>query len=123
MEERRDIEHAEILRGGALVRQNIDNKRKVDGQVDPETEPADRHANEETVEVAGDGDHEQRQAMHDRSGKNEDLPSACPVREPATSEGRGDEDGDDRRQWYRYHQLFAEVLRARMLDEQPDEVR
>ncbi len=30
---------------------------------------------------------------------------------------------DDRRQWYRYHHLFAEVLRARMLDEQPDEVR
>src|SRR5437879_3525543 len=26
-------------------------------------------------------------------GKNEDLPSACPVREPATGEGRGDEDG------------------------------
>src|SRR5439155_26935587 len=69
----RDVEHAEILGGGARVRQNIDNKRKVDGQVDPETEPADRHANEETVEVAGDGDHEQRQAIHDRSGKNEDL--------------------------------------------------
>ncbi len=27
---------------------------------------------------------------------------------------------DDRRQWYRYHQLFADVLRARLLDEQPD---
>ena len=50
----------------------------------PETEPADRHANEETVEVAGDGDHEQRQAIDDRSGKDEDLPSASPVREPAT---------------------------------------
>src|SRR5207302_11311922 len=69
------------------------NKRKVDGQVDPETEPADRHANEETVEIAGDGDHEQRQAIHDRRGKNEHLPSACPVREPATGKGRGDEDG------------------------------
>src|SRR6202048_1370793 len=88
-----DVEHAEILRGGARVRQNIDNKRKVNGQIDPETEPADRHANEETVEVAGDGDHEQRQAVHDRCGKNEDLPSACPVRQPATGEGRGDEDG------------------------------
>jgi ATP/maltotriose-dependent transcriptional regulator MalT len=30
---------------------------------------------------------------------------------------------DDRRQWYRYHHLFAEVLRARLLDEQPDDVR
>src|SRR5438132_5590736 len=30
---------------------------------------------------------------------------------------------DDRRRWYRYHHLFADVLRARMLDEQPDEVR
>jgi LuxR family maltose regulon positive regulatory protein len=27
---------------------------------------------------------------------------------------------DDRRQWYRYHQLFADVLRARLLDERPD---
>jgi len=29
---------------------------------------------------------------------------------------------DDRRQWYRYHHLFADVLRARVLDEQPDRV-
>ena len=29
---------------------------------------------------------------------------------------------DDRRQWYRYHQLFADVLHARLLDEQPDRV-
>ena len=29
---------------------------------------------------------------------------------------------DDRRQWYRYHHLFADVLRARLLDEQPDDV-
>jgi LuxR family transcriptional regulator, maltose regulon positive regulatory protein len=29
---------------------------------------------------------------------------------------------DDRRQWYRYHHLFAEVLQARLLDEQPDQV-
>ena len=29
---------------------------------------------------------------------------------------------DDRRQWYRYHQLFADVLRAHLLDEQPDRV-
>jgi LuxR family transcriptional regulator, maltose regulon positive regulatory protein len=27
---------------------------------------------------------------------------------------------DDRRQWYRYHQLFADVLQTRLLDEQPD---
>ncbi len=27
---------------------------------------------------------------------------------------------DDRRWWYRYHHLFADVLRARLLDEQPD---
>jgi len=27
---------------------------------------------------------------------------------------------DDKRQWYRYHHLFAEVLHARLLDEQPD---
>jgi LuxR family maltose regulon positive regulatory protein len=27
---------------------------------------------------------------------------------------------DDQRQWYRYHQLFADVLRARLLAEQPD---
>jgi len=29
---------------------------------------------------------------------------------------------DDRRLWYRYHHLFADVLRARMLDEQPERV-
>jgi LuxR family transcriptional regulator, maltose regulon positive regulatory protein len=29
---------------------------------------------------------------------------------------------DDRRLWYRYHHLFADVLRARLLDEQPDRV-
>lgn len=27
---------------------------------------------------------------------------------------------DDRRRWYRYHQLFGDVLRARLTDEQPD---
>ena len=27
---------------------------------------------------------------------------------------------DDRREWYRYHQLFADVLRARLVDEQPE---
>ena len=30
---------------------------------------------------------------------------------------------DDRRQWYRYHHLFADVLHARLLDEQPDDLR
>ncbi|MBG6212237.1 LuxR family maltose regulon positive regulatory protein [Cryobacterium sp. CAN_C3] len=29
---------------------------------------------------------------------------------------------DDRRRWYRYHHLFADVLRARLLDEEPDQV-
>ncbi|MCW2135195.1 LuxR family transcriptional regulator, maltose regulon positive regulatory protein [Arthrobacter sp. VKM Ac-2550] len=29
---------------------------------------------------------------------------------------------DDRRQWYRYHHLFADVLRSRILKEQPDRV-
>ena len=29
---------------------------------------------------------------------------------------------DDRRRWYRYHHLFADVLQARLLDEQPDDV-
>ncbi|MCU1472526.1 LuxR C-terminal-related transcriptional regulator [Amnibacterium sp.] len=29
---------------------------------------------------------------------------------------------DDRREWFRYHQLFADVLRARLLSEQPQEV-
>ncbi|HEY8589730.1 MAG TPA: helix-turn-helix transcriptional regulator, partial [Naasia sp.] len=29
---------------------------------------------------------------------------------------------DDRRQWYRYHHLFGDVLRARLLDEDPDSV-
>jgi LuxR family maltose regulon positive regulatory protein len=29
---------------------------------------------------------------------------------------------DDKRQWYRYHPLFAEVLQARLIDKQPDQV-
>ena len=29
---------------------------------------------------------------------------------------------DDSRQWYRYHHLFADVLRAHLLDERPDDV-
>jgi LuxR family maltose regulon positive regulatory protein len=29
---------------------------------------------------------------------------------------------DDQRQWYRYHHLFAEVLRTHLLDEQPDQI-
>jgi LuxR family transcriptional regulator, maltose regulon positive regulatory protein len=29
---------------------------------------------------------------------------------------------DDRREWYRYHHLFTDVLRARLLSEQPDRV-
>ena len=29
---------------------------------------------------------------------------------------------DDQRRWYRYHQLFADVLQAHLLDEQPDRV-
>ena len=29
---------------------------------------------------------------------------------------------DDHRRWYRYHQLFADVLQARLLDEQPGDV-
>jgi LuxR family maltose regulon positive regulatory protein len=29
---------------------------------------------------------------------------------------------DDRRHWYRYHHLFADMLHARLLDEQPDRV-
>ncbi len=30
---------------------------------------------------------------------------------------------DNRRRWYRYHHLFADMLRARLLDEEPDHVR
>jgi LuxR family maltose regulon positive regulatory protein len=29
---------------------------------------------------------------------------------------------DDERRWYRYHHLFADVLRARLMEEQPDKV-
>jgi LuxR family maltose regulon positive regulatory protein len=30
---------------------------------------------------------------------------------------------DDRRRWYRYHHLFADVLQAHLLEEQPDRIR
>jgi hypothetical protein len=59
------IEHAEILGGVVLVRQHVDNEREVDGHVYAEAESADGHADEKTVEVAGDGDHEHRRAVHD----------------------------------------------------------
>src|SRR5439155_6589059 len=29
---------------------------------------------------------------------------------------------DDRRRWYRYHRLFADVLRGHLVDEQPDRI-
>ena len=29
---------------------------------------------------------------------------------------------DDKRQWYRYHHLFAQVLHARLMEEQPDQI-
>ena len=29
---------------------------------------------------------------------------------------------DDQRQWCRYHHLFADVLQARLIEEQPDRV-
>ena len=29
---------------------------------------------------------------------------------------------DDQRRWYRYHHLFGDVLRARLLDEQPGQI-
>ena len=29
---------------------------------------------------------------------------------------------DDKRQWYRYHHLFADVLQARLMEEQPNQV-
>ncbi|MBL8777599.1 MAG: hypothetical protein JNK12_16780 [Acidimicrobiales bacterium] len=62
-----------------------------------------------------------------------------PLCDAVTGGGSGDRDGgatldsleranlfliplDDRRRWYRYHHLFADVLRARLLDEHPERV-
>jgi hypothetical protein len=78
------VEHAEILGGIVLVRQHVDNEREVDCHVHAEAESADGHADEKTVEVARDGDHEHRHAVHGRRGEHEDLPSARPVRKLAT---------------------------------------
>jgi hypothetical protein len=86
------VEHAEILGGAVLVRQHVDNEGEVDGHVYAEAESADGHADEKTVEVAGDGDHEQRHAVHDRRGEHEDFPPARPVGKCAADEGRGDDD-------------------------------
>ena len=58
-----DVEDAEILGGVVLVRQHVDDEREVDGHVDAEAEPADGHADEEPVEVAGDGEREHRQRV------------------------------------------------------------
>ena len=88
-----DVEHTQILGGATHARQHVHHQREVDRQVHAEAEPADGHADEEAVEVAGDGDHEQRQAIHDRRGEDEDLPPACPVRDLPADEGSGDDDG------------------------------
>jgi hypothetical protein len=83
------VEHAEILGGVVLVRQHVDNEREVDGHVYAEAESAQGHAEEKTVEVAGDGDHEHRRAVHDRCGEYEDFlrpvrsESLPPMREAA----------------------------------------
>ncbi|MDQ2914620.1 MAG: CoA transferase, partial [Chloroflexota bacterium] len=65
-----DVEHAEILGGRVSVRQDIDNQREVHCHVHAEAEPADRHADEEGVEVGGAGDHQQREAIHDWTGSH-----------------------------------------------------
>ena len=76
-----------------LVVQHVHHERQVDGHVHTEAESADGHADQETVEVAGDSDHKQRQSVHDRRGENKHLPPARPVREPPATEGSGDYDG------------------------------
>jgi hypothetical protein len=75
------------------VRQHVDNQGQVDGGVHAEAESADGHADQEPVEVTGDGEHEHRQAVHDRRGEDEELPSARPVGEPAADKGSGHDDG------------------------------
>jgi hypothetical protein len=108
------VKHAEILGGIVLIRQHIDNEREVDGHVYAEAESADGHADQETVEVAGDGDHEHRRAVHGRRREHEDFPPARPVGKLAADEGSGDNDDglDQRAQEYllRYLGLGAADL-------------
>ena len=87
-----DVEHAEILCGAGPVGEHVSHECEIDGRVDAEAEPADRHADEESAEVVRRRDHEQCQAVHDRGGENEDLAPAGAVGEPAADEGGGDDD-------------------------------
>ena len=50
-----------------------------------------------------------------------DRPRTTPGRRSSSSTGRTCSSSplDDRRTWYRYHHLFGDVLRARLLDERP----
>ena len=82
-----------MLGRAALAGQYVHHERKVDGHIHAEAEAADGHADEETAEIAGDGDHEQRQAVHDQRGQHENLPPPRPVREPPAGQRSRDEDG------------------------------
>ena len=74
-----------------LIREHVGNEREVDGHVHAEAEAADRHADEETVEVAGDGDGEHRQAVTIAAAKTKTLrrpvrsESLPPTRDAATT--------------------------------------
>ncbi len=86
------FEYAQILGDVVAGWQHVDDEREVDGEVHAEAESADGHADKEAVEVARDGYHEQRQAVDDSCGEDEDLPAASPIRELAADQRRGDED-------------------------------
>src|SRR5919108_6616731 len=79
----RDVQHAEVLGDSVLGWQHVDDQSKVDSRIRSETESADSHADQESVEGARDGDDEHRDAVDNGGGENEDLPAADPVRQLA----------------------------------------
>jgi hypothetical protein len=86
-----DVEHAEVLGGLTGVRQHVDDEGEVDGHVHAEPQPAQGHAGEVPVDVAGAGDHEECEPVHDGGDQDEDLPAAGAVRESPGNQGCGDE--------------------------------
>lgn len=74
----------------SLLGSYVDDEREVDGRIHAEAESADGNAHQESVAVAGHRDREHRHAVHDRRDENKNLPSARPVREPASDERSGE---------------------------------
>jgi hypothetical protein len=81
-----EVEHAEVFGGIVLVRKHVGDEREVDGHVHAEAEAGQGHAEEIAVEGARQGNDDQRHAVNDGRGEDEDLPPADAVRQLAADQ-------------------------------------